>query len=649
MKEQAKKRWCRILTPMLILSLIAVFSLTGCGSSGGDSEEAEAASMTIITGGVVEEAGDDAEGATAVVLQDGKIAFVGSDEDALAMDDGNAEVIDAGGNTIMPTMTEAHMHYATAIQAAYEIDLADIIDVGEMQDIIKTFVEENPDLEVYAGAGWMVSAFENGSPTKDVLDEVCPDKPVLLQDADGHSYWVNSAALEAAGIDKAFAKEYNDNYKKNGGRIIVDKDGEPTGHLKEAAMLLVEKLKPVYTVEQCKEAIAEQQEWLASIGFTSFFDAGILNMGDETSENYWTAMSEMAQAGELKAKVRGSFWLQPYDFKDWDECKEYLDGWLEKANKLSGSDYYKITTIKMMADQVLEQGTAYMGEGMYADGVLENGDIESNNIWHGKGDMMEKAMEYAAENGLNVHIHQIGDAAATFALDELEKAEKKYPELADNRVCFAHCQFITEEDQQRMKDLGVSAIVAPYWAVMDDYYWSVYLPLMSSQEKLDTQYPMQSLEKNDINVAFHSDYVVTAPDMGWLYYSALTRVLPQKTYDLWYGDDPAYKRSTSEKDSQDPADNEEVQLIGKLKPWDEALNIDQVLDASTIGGAKTINMDEEIGTIEVGKSADVMLLNMNVRDQAEKDVEKVENVAPQKTWFEGEVVYDAEKAPAEEE
>ena len=122
MREKAKKRWCRLLTPMLILSLIAVFSLTGCGSSGGGDEgQAEDASMTIITGGAVEQIQGDVKDATAVVLQDGKIVYVGDDEGAKALDDGNAQVIDAGGNTIMPTMTEAHMHFATAIQAKYEI------------------------------------------------------------------------------------------------------------------------------------------------------------------------------------------------------------------------------------------------------------------------------------------------------------------------------------------------------------------------------------------------------------------------------------------------------------------------------------------------------------------------------------------------
>lgn len=619
----------------LVLGLSLLASMTGCGKK--TVNEAEAA--TIITNASVEQCVEEGEEATAVVIQNGMIAYVGDEKGAMEFDNGNSQIIDAEGKTLMPTMTEAHMHFSTALQAKYEIDLADILDIKEMQEVIAEFVEENPDLEVYSGDGWMVSVFENNSPTKDILDEVCPDRPVVLQEVDGHAYWVNSKALEALGIDKAFAEEYNKNYKINGGRIVVDDNGEPTGHLKEAASNLVDKIKTTYSVEQCKEAIVEQQEWLASLGFTSAFDAGILNMGEETAENYWTAMSELARDGELLMRVRGSFWVQPYDFDSFDECKEYMDGWLAKAKELCDTDYYQITTIKMMSDQVLEEGTAYMSEGMYTEGVLENEDIESNNIWAGKGDMMEQVMEYAAENGLNLHIHQIGDAAATFALDELEKAAEKYPELKEDRVCFAHCQFISENDQQRMKELGVAAIVAPYWAVMDDYYWDVYLPLMSSQEALDTQYPMQSLEELGINVAFHSDYVVTRPDMGWLYYSSLTRVLPQKIYDLWYEDDPGFHRSTDTTLSQLPKDNEESYLIGPLKDWQQVLDLDQTMKASTINGAKTINLDGEIGTIEVGKKADIMLLNMNIR---EAEIEDLQNIAPAKTFFDGNIVYEAE-------
>ncbi|MDO4976128.1 MAG: amidohydrolase family protein [Eubacteriales bacterium] len=626
----------------ILFTLVLAISMVACGSSSTNSVESTEktktdSGMIIIKNASIEQVVDDPVMSSAIIMKDGKITYVGDDDGALAQADGNATIIDAGGKTVMPAMTEAHMHFSTAIQAKYEIDIADLTSVEDMQAVIKDFIEENPDLDVYAGAGWMVSVFENNSPTKDILDEVCPDKPMVLQEADGHAYWANSRALEMLGIDAEYAKEYNAHYKENGGRIVVDDKGEPTGHLKEAAGNLVDSLKPVYTVDQCKEAIIDQQEWLASLGFTSAFDAGILTMGDETAENYWTAMSELAREGQLKMRVRGSFWVQPYDFDSFEECKEYMDGWLEKANKLCDTDYYQITTIKMMSDQVLEEGTAYLSEGMYTEGVLENEDIESNNIWAGKADMMEKVMEYAGENGLNLHIHQIGDASATFALNQLEKAEAKYPELKKDRVCFAHCQFINKEDQARMKALGVAAIVAPYWAVIDDYYWDVYLPLMNSKEQLDTQYPMQSLEKMGINVAFHSDYVVTKPDMGWLFYSAQTRVLPQKIYDLWYEDDPAYHRSTDTAESQDPKDNEESQLIGALKDWNEVLDLGQTIEAATINGARTINLDDEIGSIEVGKKADLMILNMNLRQSA---LEDLENVAPEKTFFEGELVYE---------
>ena len=602
---------------------------------------ATSAQTTIVIGGVVEAATGQKDGATAVVLQNGRIAYVGNDEGAMAYHNGNTEIISAAGNTIMPAMTDAHMHLYTALMAKYEISLADVIDVSEMQTIIRLYADENPDLESLTGGGWDVSVFGSSGPTKDILDAVVSDKPVALQSADGHSLWINSMGLEKLGIDKAFAKQYNDNALENGGSIVVDAEGEPTGYLKEAAANMIAALKPTYTVQQCKAALREQQEWFASLGITSAFDAGVSNNTEGTVANMYQALSEMARDRELKMKVRGSFWVHPFNFKDWNECKAYLDGWMQRIAEMGGNDYYSVNTIKMMADCVLEEATAYLSEGMYADGVLEKGDTESRNRWAGKEDMMEKIFLYAGEHGLNLHIHQIGDAAATLALDRLEKAVAAYPELKNQRVTFAHCQFISDRDKDRMSQLGVSALVAPYWAVMDDYYWDVYLPLMSSQEKLDTQYPMQSLEQRGINVAFHSDYFVTQPDMGWLYYSAMTRVLPQKIYDLWYGDDEHYMRTTDTTVSQRPEDNQDCRLIGPLKAWNEVLTLDQTIKASTINGARTLNLDDRIGTIEVGKSADIMILNMNLRTVG---TEELENVSPVITFFEGEKLFVADHA-----
>ena len=225
----------------------------------------------------------------------------------MAYDRGDAEIIDAEGHTIMPTMTESHIHLYTALMTKYEISLVDVLSVGEMQDVIKRFADENPDLESLTGGGWGVSVFDGNGPTRDIIDAVVSDRPVALQSADGHSAWVNSKALELMGIDNAFAREYNDNALANGGSIVVDESGAPTGYLKEAAAEMIASLRPTYTVGQCKAALKEQQQWLTGLGFTSAFDAGVVNSSEGTADNMYQALSEMARDGELKMKLRGSW------------------------------------------------------------------------------------------------------------------------------------------------------------------------------------------------------------------------------------------------------------------------------------------------------------------------------------------------------
>lgn len=685
-RNHLNKMYSRILASGLIVSML----LTGCGGAAGGSESGageseavteseaegedqakEATGNIIIYNGNVEQVVGDNEDATAIVIDEtGNIVYVGDDEGTKEFENDTTKKYDAKGNTIMPSMVESHIHFSTAMQAMYEINITDLIETEDMQACIKEFMEEQPDLEVYTGTGWGQSAFDvEIGPTADILDELCPDKPMVLQNVDGHGYWANTKALEyveeqlakgVEGVRGNTVAEYNEHFQENGGRIIVDENGKPSGWLKESAGSLINGLLPVFTVDQCKEAILEQQDWLASLGFTTFYDAGVL-MNEETADNYFIAMSELAKDDLLKVRVRSSFWVQPYEFNVLDDegnydaeassaaLDEYLEGWKKKSEELSVGDNFRITTLKFMADQVLEGGTAYMCKGKYSDEYVNanlGGDSEKNNVWAGKEPLMEQAFVWAAENGYNLHVHSIGDAAATLALDALEDVISEYPELKENRVCLAHCQFINDEDKKRMGELGVSAIVAPYWAIMDDYYWDVYLPIMSSQEVLDEQYPMQSLVENNVNVAFHSDYVVTVPDMGWLYFAALTRTMPQKVFDNWYGGfEEYYKRDTDPNASHNREDYpEDITPILTLEDYDERLNFKQTLEASTINGAKTINLEDEIGSLEVGKKGDVIVLNMDIANAAEKTIEEVENVAPVLTICAGEILYDAENA-----
>ncbi|MGN0672803.1 MAG: amidohydrolase [Anaerovoracaceae bacterium] len=591
----------------LVLALCVVFTFTACGGS-----DAEPSSYIITNASVYTGEGETAE---AVVVKDGVIEYVGDAEGAAEYDDGDIETIDANGGSVLPGMVDGHMHPAmSAVQYYFEIGLQEVFSVEDYVATVKAFVEEHPDNEVYAGSGFMRSMFDSVGPTKEMLDEVCPDKPVILQAADGHSYWVNSKALELAGITKDTEDPAN-------GIIVKDKEtGEPTGYLKESAMNLVEDIKPEYTVEQYKEAIAWLQEYFNSLGVTTIYD-GMIPI---TEENYWTAYEEMAEAGELTVKVRGAWHLAP-EMGTEEELLALVDQAMEQSEGFT-TDYFQVIGFKFFADQVLEEETAYLDE-PYTSG--------NNGMKTWDDDLMETLFTKIDEAGFQIHVHEIGDAAVTYTLDALEKA--KATNGTNNRDTFVHCQFIKDEDMKRMADLNVSAMIAPYWAVMDDYYWDLYVPSIG-KERADNQYPEESLVKAGVNVGVHSDFSVTEPDWGWLLYSAVTRTLPQKIFDLWY-EGMDLTRTTK------PSSNYEDYTIGVLPSADERMTLDQIIKAATYGGAYSMNMEDEIGTIEVGKKADLVIMDMDITTS---DIEDVSNVQIKKTFSDGRLVFDADAKTEEE-
>lgn len=591
----------------LVLALCVVFTFTACGGS-----DAEPSSYIITNASVYTGEGETAE---AVVVKDGVIEYVGDAEGAAEYDDGDIETIDANGGSVLPGMVDGHMHPAmSAVQYYFEIGLQEVFSVEDYVATVKAFVEEHPDNEVYAGSGFMRSMFDSVGPTKEMLDEVCPDKPVILQAADGHSYWVNSKALELAGITKDTEDPAN-------GIIVKDKEtGEPTGYLKESAMNLVEDIKPEYTVEQYKEAIAWLQEYFNSLGVTTIYDG----MVPITEENYWTAYEEMAEAGELTVKVRGAWHLAP-EMGTEEELLALVDQAMEQSEGFT-TDYFQVIGFKFFADQVLEEETAYLDE-PYTSG--------NNGMKTWDDDLMETLFTKIDEAGFQIHVHEIGDAAVTYTLDALEKA--KATNGTNNRDTFVHCQFIKDEDMKRMADLNVSAMIAPYWAVMDDYYWDLYVPSIG-KERADNQYPEESLVKAGVNVGVHSDFSVTEPDWGWLLYSAVTRTLPQKVFDLWY-EGMDLTRTTK------PSSNYEDYTIGVLPSADERMTLDQIIKAATYGGAYSMNMEDEIGTIEVGKKADLIIMDMDITTS---DIEDVSNVQIKKTFSDGRLVFDADAKTEEE-
>lgn len=597
-----KRRLKRLIAGLAAAAML--FSLTAC--TGGEKEP----SNLIITNASVYTVDEKNPQAEAVVVKDGVIEYVGDAKGAEEFKDDDSKVIDMEGNTVMPSMVDSHMHPAqSALSYYFEISLQEVVTEEDYLKTVEEFVKEHPDNEVYTGTGFMRSTFDSVGPRKESLDKVVSDKPVILTSADGHSVWVNSKAMEMAGITK-------DTKDPEGGVIQRDpKTGEPAGLLQESAANLVSDLKQDYTKEEYKEAIGWLQDWLNQRGITTVYDAMI----PLDNENYYMAYQEMAAAGEMTIRVRGAWHLAP-EMGDEEKLMAMVDDGIEKAKEFD-TDYFQVTGFKFFADQVLEEETAYLSQG------YETRDDGWTGIKVWNDDTLEALFTKIDKAGFQIHVHQIGDAAATYVLDALEKTRDANGER-DSRHSFAHVQFINDDDVKRMADLKMNAIIAPYWSVMDDYYWDLYIPYVG-KEMADSMYPAQSLVDAGINVATHSDFFVTEPEFGWLFYSAVTRTLPQKIFDMWY-EGMDLTRTTDTKATGD-------YLIGPLKPYDERMTLDEIVKAATYNGAYTNFMENEIGSIEKGKKADLALLDMNI---FESDIEDVSNVEPQATVFDGKLVYE---------
>lgn len=608
-----KRKLAKVIAVLTALAL--TLSLSACGS-GGDSKES-APSNIIIKNAAVYAADDNNSAAEAVVVKDGTIEYVGTEKEAMEYEDSNSEIIDAKGGTVLPGTVDSHMHPAmSAVQYCFEISLQDYFSHKEYLQQIEKFVKENPDLEVYTGSGFMRSFYDSVGPRKEDLDKIVVDKPVILTSADGHSRWVNSKAMELAGITK-------DTKNPTGGIIQRDpKTGEPAGLLQEAAANLVDDLMPEYSIEQYKEAITWLQGWLNERGVTTVYD-GMIPMDNE---NYYMAYQELAEAGELTIRVRGAWHMAP-EMGNEKELKEQIDKGIELSKGFT-TDYFQVIGFKFFADQVLEEGTAYL-DGEY---TKELGGGHGIKVWD--DDLLAELFTKIDKQGYQIHVHQIGNAAATYTLDALEKARKANGDN-NNRHSFVHVQYLSKENMERMKKLNMNAMIAPYWSVRDDYYYDIYVPYVG-QDMADNMYPAQSLVDAGLNVAVHSDFFVTEPDLGWLYYSAVTRTLPQKIFDLWYDGMDEYVRATDTKASAKKGQY----LIGPLKPYDECMKLDDIVKSSTYGGAYANYMEQEIGSIEKGKKADLLILDQNI---FKSDIEQVSNLKVMTTLFDGKTVYNADE------
>ncbi len=559
-------------------------------------------------------AGDDCgliRGALAVT--DGKISYIGAESGALPYIGDGTRVIDVKGSAVLPGMCEAHAHMQScALKQLYQIFFPLHVGLDAVKAIISDYIARNPELDMYAGMGFDASVIPENALNASTLDALCPDKPMILQSDDGHSSWVNTAALHLAGISR-LSKD------PEGGIIVRDKSGEPTGYMLETAGAMCGGLMfsylPKYSISQRKKAILWIQDLFLRRGVTSLYDPGV-----ELCSDYYMAYEELAREGKLKIKVRGAWFVTNKECRG-VKPEEFIDRCVAVSNSFS-TPYFQVRAFKFLADMVLETETAYLSE-PYSD---RTDGWRGMKIWKDE-DYLRSLFLRADSAGFQIHIHQMGDAAADYMLSALEYVRSVNGER-DRRPAFAHMQLVSDAEKARMADIGASAIVAPYWMNME-LFWCLNLKHIGSRRAM-LQYPAKSLVSAGVSLAVHSDYSVSMPHYCEALFGLMTRTWAKTHYDMSSHFESEY--------TIDPDAPIGEGICGPMPKKEERLSLGEAVRACSEGGARSMFLDGITGSLSVGKLADIALFGENI---CELDPVSMSECEPVMTICGGEIVFEA--------
>lgn len=504
--------------------------------------------------------------ATMVAVRDGRIQAVGGDHLAHELRGPRTQTIDLRGRTVLPGFQDAHAHPSEAGVERSRCDLTELRGAGAYLSRIAGYAAEHPGARWITGGGWAMDAFPGGVPSKEELDQAVPDRPVFLPSRDGHSAWVNSVALAQAGID-AESPDPAD------GRIERDARGGPAGALQEGAMELVRRIVPPPTTQEIADGLLEAQRYLHSLGITGWQEAIVGGTGGRP--DCFDAYLALDRAGTLTGKVVGALWWAR------DAGDRQLDVLLTRRERAASCARFAATSVKFMQDGVCENFTASM-----LRPYLDGGGHETHNSGKSFFDPEElsRFVTLVDAHGFQAHFHAIGDRAVREVLDAAEAALRTNGR-SDNRHCAAHIQVVHPDDVPRFAALGVVANGQPLWACNEPQMVELTLPFLGP-ERSNWQYPFASLVRSGARLCFGSDWSVSTPDVMAQVHVAVNRTVP-----------PGEPRGRS----------------GSV-PFlpDERVSLETALAAFTMGSAYTNHLEEETGSITVGKRADLAVLDQDL-------------------------------------
>jgi predicted amidohydrolase YtcJ len=553
----------------LYLSVIAFLLI--CASAFAQTKPA---ADLIITNAKIWTVDNSHPEAEAVAILGDRIVAVGSNQEIGAWRGPATRVVDAVGKRLLPGFNDAHTHFSQGGQQLDNVQLNDATSPQEFARRVAERVKKTAKDEWIVGGDWDETKWSPAQlPTKELIDSVTPNNPTALDRYDGHMILANSLALKMAGIT---AKTPD----PDGGVIVHDAEGNPTGALKDAAADLVYKVIPDPSHDQRRHWIERALEHAASLGVTS-----VQHMNPDYADI--AVYAELLEEGKLTTRVYAAPLISQVD----DQVKIGI-------RHAFGGPYLRIGAVKSYADGSLGSATAYFFE-PFNDQPNNRGIL--SDAMHPISLMRDRMMKADAA-GLQLCTHAIGDAGISAILDIYTEIERAHGPR-DRRWRIEHAQHMAAKDFDRFAQLHVIASVQPYHAI-DDGRWAEG---RIGHDRASRTYAFRTFLDHGVRLAFGTDWSVAPLNPMLGLYAATTRAtLDGKNPNGWF---PGQK-----------------------------LTIKESIEAYTMGSAYAEFQDTVKGSITPGKLADMVLLSDDV---LAIDPVKIRDVNVLKTWVGGKLVYEA--------
>ncbi|MFI8961868.1 amidohydrolase [Streptomyces sp. NPDC053493] len=537
----------------------------------------------VFTGGPVLTMDPARTRATSLAVSGDRITAVGHDE-VRELIGPRTEVVDLAGRLLIPGFQDAHVHAVGGGLELAACDLTGVVDADGCLERIRAYAEAHPDREWITGSGWSMESFAGGLPTRQLLDSVVPDRPVLLSNRDHHGAWANTRALELAGITA-------DTPDPADGRIEREADGFPSGMLQEGATDLVARLVPPSTPEERLAGLLRAQRLLHSLGVTGWQDAllGAFNGMPDPSDAYRTA----ARDGSLTARVTGALW--------WDRERgaEQIPELVARREELTYGRF-RAGSVKIMQDGIAENFTAAM-TAPYLDGC---GCATANSGLSFVDPQALRGHVTALDAlGFQVHFHALGDRAVREALDAVEAAVAANGRRG-NRHHLAHLQVVHPDDLPRFAALGALANIQPLWAAHEPQMDELTIPFLGP-ERAAWQYPFAGLLRAGATLVAGSDWPVSSPDPLAGLHVAVNRREPDAT------------------DARVFLPEQRIDLLSAL--------------AAYTAGSAHVNGHDDAGSLLPGHLADLVVLD---RDILAAPPEEIAEARVERTYVGGALVHE---------